>query len=586
MSSSLTCVRLGAWTLAAVLLQILGLSLFMFAFFPMRPALSGVSGPESYVMPTCDSADFPEERDLPPHELKSLYNVVDGLPAEFILGKVDIPSSKIMTDAMPYTHTLLSSGRALAYHAIAAAPTVTMPRLKAIVSGGIGGFLDVAFNFNTKAMLDDNLIDQFYRSGLKMVMLGDETWIKLFPGRFTREDGVSSFYVGHSTFHLQVKDTVEVDFNVSRHLKTELAADDWNLLILHYLGLDHVGHIGGRNSVLMAPKLKEMDDVIMMIDRHTIMHQNDVNKHTLLVVVSDHGMTDHGNHGGSSYEETDCLALFVGLQEKPASSNMVTYKMVNQVDIAPTLALLFGLPIPRNNVGVLIQEVFDQMSDEQRLRALELNSWQLLRLLQAHLPSLLCQNSCNNSLDDARGSEISESTSSVREILCFRFSNAVKLHNFWKLQNGSEIISKRTDHVTNTVEAYYGFLRSASGWLSHAATNKAIGNSILLKRKSFGADGMKMRADGALRKEQDHRQLRVFLSGVEHHALQITLVKLNKHNCVEWSPAAKLYIGAKRKSGYVNGKIGKLDKKSPDLEDWVEQNNIVMSWLVNSVEDA
>jgi len=30
------------------------------------------------------------------------------------------------------------------------------------------------------------------------------------------------------------------------------------------------------------------------------------------VVVSDHGMTENGNHGGSSYEETDSIALFIG----------------------------------------------------------------------------------------------------------------------------------------------------------------------------------------------------------------------------------------------------------------------------------
>lgn len=29
-----------------------------------------------------------------------------------------------------------------------------------MVSGAIGGFLDVAFNFNTQALLDDNLIGQ------------------------------------------------------------------------------------------------------------------------------------------------------------------------------------------------------------------------------------------------------------------------------------------------------------------------------------------------------------------------------------------------------------------------------------------
>ena len=36
---------------------------------------------------------------------------------------------------------------------------------------------------------------QFFKIGWRMVMLGDETWLKLFPGLFTRHDGVSSFFV-------------------------------------------------------------------------------------------------------------------------------------------------------------------------------------------------------------------------------------------------------------------------------------------------------------------------------------------------------------------------------------------------------
>ena len=34
--------------------------------------------------------------------------------------------------------------------------------LKAMVSGAIGGFLDVAFNFHTLALLDDNLIGKLF----------------------------------------------------------------------------------------------------------------------------------------------------------------------------------------------------------------------------------------------------------------------------------------------------------------------------------------------------------------------------------------------------------------------------------------
>ncbi len=47
-----------------------------------------------------------------------------------MLGKDDRPPSKALMDAMPYTQSLLANGMAIGYHAKAAPPTVTMPRLK------------------------------------------------------------------------------------------------------------------------------------------------------------------------------------------------------------------------------------------------------------------------------------------------------------------------------------------------------------------------------------------------------------------------------------------------------------------------
>lgn len=41
---------------------------------------------------------------------------------------------------------------------------------------------------------------------------------------------------------------MEVDNNVTRHLSSELEKDDWSVLILHYLGLDHIGHLEGPYS--------------------------------------------------------------------------------------------------------------------------------------------------------------------------------------------------------------------------------------------------------------------------------------------------------------------------------------------------
>lgn len=41
------------------------------------------------------------------------------------------------------------------------------------------------------------------------------------------------------------QDTTEVDLNVTRNVLPELAKPDWDVLIFHYLGLDHIGHTGG-----------------------------------------------------------------------------------------------------------------------------------------------------------------------------------------------------------------------------------------------------------------------------------------------------------------------------------------------------
>eukprot|EP01018_Ginkgo_biloba_P024549 Gb_02601 [translate_table: standard] len=479
---TITCQRVVALTLLAVLMQSIGLFMFVIGFFPVKPALTGVSGVESYE-PGCVTTENEEVHGIPPDRLRSLYEeksglpiqfdriifmVIDGLPAEFVLGKGRFPPSETMVEAMPYTQSLLHNGRAFGYHAKAAPPTVTMPRLKAMTSGAIAGFLDVAFNFNTQALLDDNLLGQLGRAGWQMVMLGDETWLRLFPSLFIRQDGVSSFYV---------KDTIEVDRNVSRHLEDELAATDWNLLILHYLGLDHVGHIGGRASPLMAPKLQEMDNVIEKLYTSLVLN-NSSGQRTLLVVVSDHGMTDGGNHGGSSFEEVDALALFIAV-DGALNTDVASAPLHSafQVDIVPTLALLLGVPIPKNNVGVVLPQLFHSFTDEQRLRAMELNAWQLLRLLKARLPSSSCIVSiCNKEIHDKMlESEIGTLRSDAK--LCYLFGKAASLHISWKLQHRSRGIGDPIKHVENSqiaMEAYTEFLRAASEWLARGATEKPL----------------------------------------------------------------------------------------------------------------
>ena len=80
-----------------------------------------------------------------------------------------------------------------------------MPRLKAITTGSIPSFVDLILNFDeedTSSTLaaQDTWLAQFKaRNSGKLLLYGDDTWLKLFPDTFDRADGTSSFFVAVST---------------------------------------------------------------------------------------------------------------------------------------------------------------------------------------------------------------------------------------------------------------------------------------------------------------------------------------------------------------------------------------------------
>jgi len=124
----------------------------------------------------------------------------------------------------------------------------------------------------------------------------------LFPNEFTRAEGTTSFYV---------TDFEEVDKNVTRHLEAELSGKlDWDMLILHYLGLDHIGHVHGPNSPLVPRKLREMDSVVKEVYEYL----TTLGTHSILIICGDHGMANIGGHGGNSYHEVTTPLLVLSTE--------------------------------------------------------------------------------------------------------------------------------------------------------------------------------------------------------------------------------------------------------------------------------
>lgn len=228
-------------------------------------------------------------------------------------------------------------------------PTVTLPRIKALISGFLPQFIDIALNLASTDTLQDSLIHSFIKNKKKVVFYGDDTWLKLFPSQFTRSEGVHSFFV---------RDFTEVDDNVTRNVDYEIEKDDWDIMILHYLGknqgftdlfhkayqttvsgLDHIGHVYGPFSSLVPRKLLELDFIVSRI--FTILSEKYSNH--LVILTGDHGMKDSGGHGGSTFAETNVPFLIMGLHCQNAS--------LEQTDIPVNLASLHGVDIPSTSLG-------------------------------------------------------------------------------------------------------------------------------------------------------------------------------------------------------------------------------------------
>ena len=54
-----------------------------------------------------------------------------------------------------------------------------------------------------------------------------------------------------------------VDSGVLSHLGEEMARDDWEVIVAHFLGVDHCGHRYGPNHPQMAAKLVQMNEAVL-----------------------------------------------------------------------------------------------------------------------------------------------------------------------------------------------------------------------------------------------------------------------------------------------------------------------------------
>ncbi|XP_063830779.1 GPI ethanolamine phosphate transferase 2 [Ostrinia nubilalis] len=320
------------WIALCLLFLALGSHLlFLYGFFPLKYH-SGKLAHMDDLPNFIHEVSIDGQEVYNPGEHTVVLMVIDSLRYDFVT-----------EEYMPYTAQLLKNKSACIYVSIAEPPTVTMPRIKAMMTGSVSTFADVALNFGAPAVRGDSVLRVAASRGRRSIMYGDDTWLRLFPGLWSESDGTTSFYV---------TDYTEVDNNVTRHLDKVLTPDEKNkptfdFLVLHYLGLDHIGHLQGARSPQIKPKLLEMDEVVKKI--FTAMEKWD--RHGVLFICGDHGMRDAGGHGGASPAEVLVPLVVAKSADFQCPHALGPGPTVAQVDLAPTIAWLLNAPVPGDSAG-------------------------------------------------------------------------------------------------------------------------------------------------------------------------------------------------------------------------------------------
>ncbi len=226
---------------------------------------------------------------------------------------------------MPNLETLLEAGASAPM--ISHPPTYPLPAWTTLLTGtwpdlNNAPVMEVE-DTTLRPIGSDHLLAAAQEAGLRTAIAGFERWRTLLPSDTvdasfytTRQDAVADAQVAQAAF----------DF---------IADSQFNLVLVYFSQVDAVGRAAGARSAEYAGAARQVDNHLQQIVRLVDMSSS------VLIVTSDHGLTDDGRLGGGESELTQFPFVMIGQHIIPGA-----YSQVRQIDVAPTLAALLGTRLP------------------------------------------------------------------------------------------------------------------------------------------------------------------------------------------------------------------------------------------------
>ncbi|AFZ80390.1 hypothetical protein BEWA_032430 [Theileria equi strain WA] len=243
-------------------------------------------------------------------------------------------------------------------------PTITVSAVKAILSGDTRSVGAMTDNLNPGKLSLDHIPNQCHCNNLEINLIGDVTSYNLatdcFKTSITNMDAntVNDIYVADNLVYENYKDYL----------------DRSDILLLHLVGMDHLGHCGGRLTKEMTNVMKNYN----IFTRDLLDACGKLNNY-MLFFFGDHGQRTNGSHGRDSVEEVETFLWIhtdhplreykpetCPISETPAGYRVHHSSLNGQVplnynvgeethmNLAATVSLLSNIPVPFHSEGTLI----------------------------------------------------------------------------------------------------------------------------------------------------------------------------------------------------------------------------------------
>lgn len=294
---------------------------------------------------------------------KVLVVVIDGLRYDFVEGEDGADGRN-----PAFTSLINDFSADMTYRSMQASlPSMSVPNWVTILTGAPPELHGVIGNLFVPETKFDNIYKLSKDLGLNAMLSGSPWWSDLVASQLPvlAGDGtIDAAFGSNGEPTSEPSDAIRVNTTLGAIAQT--GGNEYQFMLCHFSDVDKQGHSFGVDTEWNTDDTYQ-NAVTTKVDL-TRQLMNAVDNDTTVVIVADHGHVERGGHGGPDPGLLAVPVMFykrnsnIGADFDLTAAEVEDYgfpRAINEpsnVDIAPSVAALLGLPMPRTALGVPLPE--------------------------------------------------------------------------------------------------------------------------------------------------------------------------------------------------------------------------------------